>query len=259
MGQDRLLEAAQRCPGLEPKLADEQTSPFLIRLKRLGLPTAAVEGEHELAAQSLAQRMLGKERLQLGDEGRVASERKLGFDPLLDRAHPELPESQPFRVGERRRVEVRQRRPAPERERLREQRRCTLRIAVGKRLAPLSREPLEAAEVDFATVELEDVAGSAGEDTVRAKRLPQPRDVALQGGRCRLGGTIAPDVVDQAVARDDLVRMQDEQRQERALLRPAQRRDAAVVFDLERAEDPELHARVLAEKLTPFSGFLAFL
>ena len=81
--------------------------------------------------------MLGDERVQLGDERRVAPELEVGVDPLL-----ECPETQLFQVGprsdgERLAVEPGQRNVAPERESLGEQlgskRAVTLRARSGTR------------------------------------------------------------------------------------------------------------------------------
>ena len=62
--------------------------------------------------------MLADERLQFCDELGVTAERKVGFDPLLDRTQAELLEPEP--LGRRRRsgVELRERLSAPQRERV---------------------------------------------------------------------------------------------------------------------------------------------
>ncbi len=54
-------------------------------MQRLGLAVGAVEGEHELAPEPLAQRVPSDERLQLADELSVAAEREVGLDPLFER------------------------------------------------------------------------------------------------------------------------------------------------------------------------------
>ena len=55
------------------------------------------------------------------------------------------------------------------------------------------------------------------------------------------GGVVAPELVDQAVGGDDLVRVQQQDRQQRALLDPAERERAIVLGHLERAKEPEFH------------------
>ena len=66
-------------------------------------------------------------------------------------------------------------------------------------------------------------------------------------GRCRR--PLAPDALDQTVARDDLVRPQEEHREQRALLRTAEREVLRVPAHPHRAEDPELHREVANTRL----------
>src|SRR5206468_7543853 len=63
--EDRLLELSEGWSRLDSELVDERPACFAIGLEGVGLPTGAVEGEHEQAAESLAERMLGDERFEL--------------------------------------------------------------------------------------------------------------------------------------------------------------------------------------------------
>ena len=56
-----------------------------------------------------------------------------------------------------------------------------------------------------------------------------------------VGRRPAPEFVDQAVTGDDLVRVEEQNHQQRALLRAAERKRAAVLEHFERTEDPVLH------------------
>ena len=82
VGEDRLLEVAQLGPGLEPQLVQRRPG-VLEGGERVGVPAGAVEREHLLAAQALAQGMLGDERLELADEAGVLAvvERRPGRGP----------------------------------------------------------------------------------------------------------------------------------------------------------------------------------
>ena len=80
------MHAAQKRARLEAQLLDEQLAALAIDLERLRLPARAVEREHQLGAQPLAQRMSVDERLELGDELRVCADRELRLGPLLDAA-----------------------------------------------------------------------------------------------------------------------------------------------------------------------------
>jgi hypothetical protein len=88
MTQDRLLELPQVLAGLEAKLIRELAAGCAIGLEGLGLSSRAIEREHQLVTQALPQRMLGRHRLELGYELRVAAGCEIGFDALLERGEP---------------------------------------------------------------------------------------------------------------------------------------------------------------------------
>ena len=139
LDEDRALEPLQRRPGLDPELLDEQAARLAIGLERRRLAAGAVEREHQLAADPLAQRVRGDERLELGDERAVAAEGEVGVDPLLEQREPELLEPRRLDGGERLEGELRERRAAPERERLVQPRSGSLEVARGLRVPSGSR------------------------------------------------------------------------------------------------------------------------
>ena len=63
-----------------PSSSTSDAARRLVGLERLGLAAAAVQREHQLAAQVLAQRVLSHQRLELADELGVAAEREVGLD-----------------------------------------------------------------------------------------------------------------------------------------------------------------------------------
>jgi hypothetical protein len=71
--------------------------------------------------------------------------------------------------------------------------------------------------------------------------LAQLRDVHLEGVRRCLGRVGRPESLDQAIARDDLVGVEEEDREESALLVPSERDRTAAFVDLERPENPKFH------------------
>ena len=85
-------------------------------------------------------------------------------------------------------------------------------------------------------------AGSRG---LRAglERAAQLRDVGLQRVHRLRRRILAPQLVDQAIGRDDAVGRQQQADEHRALLSTAELQQPVVVADLERPEDPELQAR----------------
>src|SRR5439155_70847 len=72
--EDAALELAQLVAGLDAELVDERSAGVPVALERVGLAARAVQREHQLRAESLVQRVLGDETLQLADELGVAAE-----------------------------------------------------------------------------------------------------------------------------------------------------------------------------------------
>src|SRR5262249_56843039 len=191
--------------------------------ERLGLPPGAVEREHQLPAEALTQRVPSHEPLELADELRVAAELEIGVDPLLEREYAQLLEARDLICRERFVREVRKRRAAPEAERL------VQRL----RVAPLEK-PLEALEVELAGLDLDGVAGGSRDDPLCAEELAQLRDVVLDRVASGAGRLSAPQLVDQAIGRDDLVRPREQQGQHGPLAGPAEIEGIAPIGNLAR-------------------------
>ena len=115
LDQDRALQLLQGRARLDPELVDEQPARLLVHLQRLRLTAGAVESEHQLPAQALAQGMRGDERPHLSNELCTASGREVGLDSLLEAGQSELVEPRDLDVSERVVRELRERRTAPER------------------------------------------------------------------------------------------------------------------------------------------------
>ena len=177
----------------------------------------------------------------------MAAERELGVDPLLDGGEPELLEPLRLDAREPLELEIRERSSVPERLGGPQRPRRRGRVTGRERLAALGDQPLEVLQIELARLDAEEIAAAAGGETRlvrrrRAQHLPEPRDVVAQGVVGRVEALLGEELVDQPLARDDPVRAQQEQRQQRALLRPAGRDRHAVHPHRERAEDPELQA-----------------
>ena len=89
--------------------------------------------------------MLGDDRLELSDELAVAPELEVGVDPRRERAQPQLLEAGDLRLGELLVGEVRERGPAPERERRTKALRAYGRLGA----SCLRDQPLEDREVQL--------------------------------------------------------------------------------------------------------------
>ena len=92
LGQDRVLQATEVLSRLESEFSQELAPALLINLQRLSLAAAAIEGEHELRPQMLAQRVFRNEGLELCHHPGVLSQRQLGFDQFFARSEVELRE-----------------------------------------------------------------------------------------------------------------------------------------------------------------------
>ena len=179
-------------------------------------------------SQPLAVWIRGNERIELGDERGVAPGVEVGGDASVESGQAALLEPCSLRLGERLVGDVRQGRPPPERE--------------GLRQRAVLDEPLEAVDIELAVVHTQEVARRTSDDAIGAERLPQRVHVHLQRALAARRRLLAPDPVDQAVHRHDLVRVEEEQRQESPRPGAAERhRHTVVTQDLERPQQPELH------------------
>ena len=210
LAQDRRFQPPQLLARLDAEVLAERAPRLAIRVERLCLPAAAVEREHELAAEPLAVRVLGDQALQLGHEHVVCALVELCIDSALDGGEPKVVEPSRFR-GRKRRVDSHERRPAPELERAR-------------RILLLVLE--EAGEVELAGLDPQPVTVADRLDAVRAEQLPQAMDRDLERVLHARGRILAPERIDQRVAPDDLVCVQEQKGQERALAGTADRKQA---------------------------------
>src|SRR6266536_4789025 len=111
-------------------------------------------------------------------------------------------------------------------------------------------------QVELVGPDLQHVAGRPGDEQLlggpvsAAEQLAQPRDVAVERRRRGLRRLFAPELLDQPVAGDDLVRVQQQEREERASLLSTELQGSTVIPHLEWAEQPELHG------LTSFASTL---
>ena len=208
--KDRVLQRTELFARLEAELLRQHVARGPVRRQRLRLAPRAVERPHQLRAEPLAQRVLLDERLELADEIGVPAHFQLGVDAVLECREPGLLQPAGLVARERLEGEIVQRGAAPQ-----GQCRAELLPALARfRATCLGRQPLEAREVEALGIDPQDVAGRLGHDRLRADRLPQPRDVVLQRRSGRLRRLRSPHLVDQPVGGDELVGVQQQERQE---------------------------------------------
>ena len=173
LAQDPPLQLLQRLSRLDTELVDERAPRVLVDVERLRLAPRPVERQHQLGAQSLAQRVLGDERLELAGEAAVTSERQVGLDPVLERREVQLLESHDGRLGERLVREVGKSRAAPEAQRLAKTACCAPGITRRGSSSSVRDESLEAVQIQLVGLELDDVAGGTCRDGVGPEHLAQ--------------------------------------------------------------------------------------
>lgn len=103
------------------------------------------------------------------------------------------------------------------------------------------RQPFEAAEVELVGSQAKEVSRRAGFDHRCApERLAKLRDLPLylcDGGNRRGAGV---EVIGEPLDRDDPIRIEQQDRERRALLRPPEPNRAVLAHDLQRSQDAEL-------------------
>ena len=108
-----------------------------------------------------------------------------------------------------------------------------------------AHQPLKPPRVDPLGVDLQHVPGPRAAHrhptATGAQDLADPRHVHLQRVLRGSGRALAPQLVGQAVKRDSLRRVDQQQRENGPLLRAAERKRLATSDDLQRPEGSELH------------------
>jgi hypothetical protein len=251
--ENRLLEVAEPPTWLEPELLDHEPARLLVGLQGFGLAVAAIEGEHQLRAQALAQRVAPDQRFQLADELGLAAERQIGLDSFLERHQAKLLEPRDLFLGKCLVGEVGQRRAAPKAKRLTEDLGGSVCSARGERPSCLLELGSKALGVELPRVEPKDVAGWTGQERTSGggviggpvgERSAQVRDVALEQLGGALRRSITPEAFYQAVGRDDLVPVYEQQGEQGARF-PGDRERTSTPRDLQWPEHAKLDRSTL--------------
>ena len=238
---DGQLESAQRCAGLDPELLDQPIAQLPVRTERVGLTSAAVEGDHEVCPQLLTERIQAHRSLELADHGCMSAAGQLRGHTGFERGEPHL--LQPDRLRSRKRcADLREGSAPPQGQRLLIRGDGFARRPARSCGSPLSDQFLEAHMVDVdsgaqavAAPDRLDHRGRRSErGDVPARRRPAAR---CQGIDRKV---LTPQVVDQPLAGHGLAEGQGEARHERSLGPPQVAARPADV-DLHRPQQPDGH------------------
>ncbi len=205
------------------------------RLDGVGLPVREIEGAHLQLAERLAERLLRDEPIDVGDDLGMAARRQLRIEQLLRRGEPQLVHAPDLVLGECLVGQIAERWPVPQIERMSERDDPLLGLLRSR----LADQALEPQDIELLRQDAQRVSRRAGLDGVGAEQLSELRDAVLERGR-RRPGRLGPERVDQRVSRHDVVRVQDEDREKRALTLATDVEAAGRSPDLERSQDPEI-------------------
>jgi hypothetical protein len=110
------------------------------------------------------------------------------------------------------------------------------RTAACKGLRPSREEPLEAVEVELAGCEPQAIPGATGLDPLGTERQAEAVNVDLERLSCRSRRRSAPELIDEALAGERLIRVEEQHGQKRALFRRPERDGTLIVGGLDRPE-----------------------
>src|SRR5262249_22428413 len=153
----------------------------------------------------------------------VVAELEFAVDQIHPRAQPFFVQLLDLVARERLEEDVGQGRPAPERERILVDAASLVVITAREEPTAFGYEVAEASGVEGAGVYVQDVAGRTRRDGVGFERTAELGDVRLNDLRGGRRGLFTPELVDQALVRDDLVRMEQQHPEERPHLRGVKR------------------------------------
>jgi hypothetical protein len=146
-GQDRPVEPLQVLRRFQPEVLDQPPAGGGEDLQRVGLTSAAVQCQHQLAREALPQRVRRRQGVQVADQFGVQSKLEFGVDPRLQRGQAQLLQAGCLDPAQRLGVGVAQRRPAPQPQRLAQPGRGLGRVAGAARLLGRLHQALEAVQV----------------------------------------------------------------------------------------------------------------
>jgi hypothetical protein len=160
----------------------------------------------------------------------VSSQCKLRLDPRFERRQSQFLQPLDLDTSKGLECQVCQRRAMPEGKSLLERDKRGCRLALREFRAPTREQDFEHADVYLLRLQPEQIATRPGQKrrvglAVCAQRLAKSRNVDLEVVRRTRRCTAAPQVVDQLVTRNELVRMQQQDGQKRPLLCAPERKN----------------------------------
>ncbi len=217
---DPLFQLGEFGRGIETQLLAQPSAQRAERSQCVALATCPIQRQHQVRRQSLSQRMLADQALELTDQLACPARPQIGIDAVLDRCHPQLVQPSDLGLGERLERELLQGATTPQRQRLTEHQRRRRRIGVEQRPA-LPSQRLEPDRIDVLGNDVQDVTGRPGDQhravaalgAIGLERRAQARDVDPQRVLAILPRVAGPQFVDQLIGRHDPVGVDQQHRQ----------------------------------------------
>ena len=189
--------------------------------------------------------MLAYEHVQLSENLLLAAESEVALDPVHQRRDTQLVQPCHLVAAQRFQLQPRERGATPESKRFPEAFGSALELTVRHRSAGLGHDLLHHCGVELFWLEAQPIAPRSRRDgivTLPREHPTQLRDIDVDRLARRRRRRFPPQVVDQALARDELVRVQEEDGEDETLLERPQRNRLALVEHFERPKDPEFHS-----------------
>ena len=182
-----------------------------------------------------------RQGLELLDDLGRATEPEVGIDAAQQRCKLKRLEAKLLGADEPFAVETVEGLPSPEPEGRGEQPPGIRHVAGAQRLPSEAAQALEPGDVERAAGDVEHVPrrSRAQGRGCRLERRPELADIAVDDGRCGGRRLVAPDGIDQALGRDDLARVEQQECEQGSLLGSAEGLSAVAVADLQVAQQPE--------------------
>ena len=203
-GQHLLVDAGQVAARIDAELIGEHPPAFGEHPQRLGVPSAAVQRDHQQPAHPLPQRMIRHHGRQVGHDLLVPAKRQQDVGPLFRGRGAQLAEPHPLRLRERP-GHPGERDTPPQRERRVERDHRAGQVTGLAQLAGPAQVLLEGHRVRLAGHQVKHVAGPGrDQDPARPAQRPVGFDDPAQAGHvgvdAALGagrGILPPDGIDQ--------------------------------------------------------------
>ena len=166
MAEDLAFQLLELGGRIETEILGERAPVLLVRAQGVGLPAGSVLRQHQLRLEPLAERMLVRSRLQLGDQLDGTAASQLHLEQQLQRGEPQLSEPLGFRTGPFAIGELGVRIAAPQREGTAQQGDRPIRIRQPGR-SGLGDRGLEPVHIEGTLRDPEHVAGGLRDDQGR--------------------------------------------------------------------------------------------